>query len=103
MSRIKTKKDYYDLAKNRGFKWLGKMLPKNVHTKTWWECEKGHKWQSTYQNIYQGNGCPGCASNAIKVEKDYYCLAESRGFKWVGVVAPKNIQTKTWWKCEKKT
>jgi hypothetical protein len=30
MKKVKNKKDYYSLAKFRGFVWLGKELPKNT-------------------------------------------------------------------------
>jgi very-short-patch-repair endonuclease len=56
----KTIDDYRFLAEERGFKWVGEKLPKNVVTKTWWECGKGHKWEAVYHNIKTGYGCPYC-------------------------------------------
>jgi len=96
----KTEEDYYKLAKSYGFKWIGNVLPKNNHTKTWWECEKGHRWEAKYNNICSGRGCPYCSGKAKKTEEDYYKLAKSYGFKWVGKILPKNSHMKTWWKCE---
>lgn len=55
----KTKQDYQALAKDRGFKWIGG-LPKRVKDKTGWQCQNGHKWNSNYNNISNGNGCPDC-------------------------------------------
>ena len=97
----KVEKDYHALAKSRGFKWVGGVLPKNTLDSTWWECEKGDKWETSYNNIQQGSGCPVCSGKARKKEKDYHELAKSRGFKWVGEVLPKNNQDPTWWECEK--
>lgn len=96
----KIEEDYHSLAKSRLFKWIGSSFSKNVNTKTWWECENDHRWESTYCNIYNGNGCPRCAGNSVKIEKDYNKLATDRGFSWIGDVSPKNIQIKTWWKCK---
>jgi hypothetical protein len=97
----KTEKDYYELAKSRGFKWVDGVFPKNVRIPTWWECEKcDYRWKTHYNSIQQGRGCPGCANLAIKTEKDYHKLAESRGFKWLGSL-PKNTKDPTWWECEK--
>jgi len=97
----KTKQDYHNLAKSRGFKWIDNKLPKNIMTKTWWECEKGHRWKATYGNIYSGRGCPYCSGKIKKTKQDYINLAKSRGFKWIDNKLPKNIMTKTWWECEK--
>lgn len=97
----KVEKDYLVLAKSRKFKWVGEVFPKNTHTKTLWECKKGHKWKAHYNSIQQGNGCPYCYGIARKIEKDYHVLAESREFLWVGTVLPKNTFIKTTWQCTK--
>jgi hypothetical protein len=51
---------YHLLARARGFRWTGKALPQNTHTKTSWRCKKGHRWQTCYGNIQQGSGCRKC-------------------------------------------
>ena len=101
VAKRKTEKDYHDLAESRGFKWVGEVFPKNVITPTWWECEKGDRWEARYNSIQQGKGCPICAGSVRKTEKDYHELAKSRGFKWVGGYLPKNTGDPTWWECEK--
>jgi very-short-patch-repair endonuclease len=93
--------DYHYLAKSRGFKWADSKLPKYVIDKTWWECEEGHKWEAHYNSIQQGSGCPICSNRVPKTEGDYHDIAKSRGFKWVGVVLPKDTKDITWWECEK--
>jgi hypothetical protein len=52
--------DYHEIAKEKGFEWIGKFLPKNSHTTTDWKCEKGHVWPAQYANIQQNKGCPYC-------------------------------------------
>lgn len=67
----KTEKDYHELAKSRGFKWVGEVLPKNIKDLTWWECEKGDRWETRYHDIQQGGGCPICKDrvNGVQVSK----------------------------------
>ena len=55
----KTPVDYHTLAEERGFRWLGPVVP-NTSTKTSWECEQGHRWEARYGDIQQGGGCPVC-------------------------------------------
>lgn len=98
--RRKTKEDYYALAESRQFKWIDENLPPNVSTKTLWRCDKGHEFETPYNTILQGCGCPYCAGNVKKTEKDYHDLAKSRGFKWVGPRLPVNVHKTTWWKCK---
>ncbi len=94
----KTPDDYYSLAEERGFRWLGPEVP-NIRTKTTWECEQGHRWRSTFHNIRFGSGCPYCAGNRPKTPDDYRALAQERGFRWLGPMPP-NTQTNTGWECD---
>ena len=32
----------------------------NSGKKVWWQCERGHEWESTIHNRNYGNGCPTC-------------------------------------------
>jgi len=95
----KTPQDYHALAAKRGYKWLGPEVP-NVHTKTWWECSKGHQWETMYSHVRQGSGCPYCSGKAPKTPQDYHDLATERGFKWLGPEVA-NVRTKTRWECPK--
>lgn len=94
--------DYHTLAKERGFVWLGPEVCSNS-IKTWWQCNRGHKWEAAYGNISQGKGCPICAMD-IRAEKrrvkpaDYHILADERSFTWLGPKVP-TVSTKTWWEC----
>ena len=55
----KTPADYYALAEERGFQWLGPEVP-TTRAKTFWKCENGHEWEAVYHNIQRGSGCPAC-------------------------------------------
>lgn len=90
--------DYHALAWKRGFRWLGPEAT-NTLTKTWWECEKGHRWETCYSHIQQGRGCPVCAGRARKTPADYHTLAKKRGFRWLGPEVT-NTQAKTVWECK---
>lgn len=100
-ARRKKEQDYQNIANEREFEWIGKKLPPNTGTKTAWRCPEGHVWEACYSNIQQGTGCPHCAGLAWKIEQDYYNLAKERNYEWIGKLFPKNVLTKTWWKCQK--
>ena len=34
-------------------------------TRIWWQCKKGHEWESTIGNRVRGNGCPVCAQEPV--------------------------------------
>lgn len=67
--------------------------------KTAWECESHHRWSASYHEIRGGNGCPYCYGNAPLTMENYYALAGSRGFRWVGPMPPNN-HAPTLWECE---
>ena len=99
---VKTPAEHHALAKERGFSWLGPEVP-NGATKTWWQCSKGHSWETTYDSIRQGSGCPTCACAVIGEKRrhsaeDYAALAASRGFGWLGLPVTDGHSV-TWWQC----
>lgn len=91
--------DYHLLAKKRKFKWLGSTI-KTVMDKTLWECEHKHRWESRYNDIQQGLGCPYCSNRARKIPRDYFALAHDKGYSWLGPEAD-NTHAKTTWQCAK--
>ena len=94
----KTPDDYLDLARVRGFIWLGPIV-NSSNTKTRWQCSVGHSWWSTFQKLQRGSGCPHCASKVPLTKSNYASLAESRGFIWLGPeVANKDQRTN--WQCQ---
>lgn len=98
--RKKTEQDYYRLASDRGFKWLGP-YSKNVNTNTNWRCPEGHEWAAMYSNITRGRGCPECHLNEVRHKpKDFHDLATSKRLEWAGPFVH-NVNEKTWWRCPK--
>ncbi len=99
MSKPKTEQDYYDLADERGFEWLGPVV-NNIQTKTWWRCSRGHRWMARYGSLKYGrrSGCPHCYGNTPLTAEDFRALAEARGWRWLGPEV--NNSTKTGWECE---
>lgn len=95
--------DYASLADERNLIWIGPK-PANTSSKTFWECQNEHTWESTYSKVRSGRGCPIC-SNEIRSEKQrfgpekYIALSEIRGFKWNGPEVP-NSSVDTIWICE---
>jgi len=96
--RRKTPKDYYSLAKERGFKWRGPEVRSNSE-KTFWECSLKHRWEAPYSSIQQGIGCPHCYGTFPKSPSDYRILAEERGFQWLGPEVT-NTKANTAWVCD---
>ncbi len=97
-SRRKQPVDYHNLARSRGFKWLGPTVNR-VCDKTAWRCGQGHEWQTSYQVIRDGGGCTICYQEARRKQPaDYHTLAQQGGFKWLGPF-PKNSTYKTTWQC----
>lgn len=97
-ARLTTQR-YYNLAKERGFKWLGETLPKSG-INTLWQCSNGHKWEAGYYAIRRGNGCPHCAHVAPKTSEDFHAVALKHSIEWLGK-EPVSTRTKTLWRCTK--
>jgi len=41
-----------------------RILPRS-NKKVWWKCKKGHEWQVSIGNRYNGTGCPDCAGKKL--------------------------------------
>jgi hypothetical protein len=96
----KTPEDFRQLAKIKGFTWLGPEVP-NTTTKTRWRCDEEHEFLTTYTVLRasKGKGCPYCAGKAHKKPDDYYKLADRRDYEWLGPVMPPTVFGKTLWCC----
>ena len=99
MSKRKTPEDYRKLGESKGFEWVGPEV-KNTKIKTWWHCSGGHKFESRYNDVDQGHGCPRCAGVIRKTKRDYQTLAMGREFKFLGNKAPGNTKMDVLWECE---
>lgn len=94
--RPKDEEDYHDLAAKHNLRWVGHELPRDVLTKTGWECDHGHLWQARYADLYMDRSCPQCKGMHEKGRKDYEALARWHGIYFVGPI-PQNVRHKTWW------
>lgn len=76
--------------------------------KVWWQCEKGHEWETATGVRTRGSGCPYCSGRrAIKGENDLKTLNAELAKEWhptlngdltpLDVVAGSN--KKVWWQC----
>lgn len=54
-------------ASNKGGKCLSQNI-KNVKDKLLWQCELGHEWRATYNDVQQGRWCPECAGRRKDIE-----------------------------------
>jgi len=98
-TKPKGKEDYLALAQKRGFTWLGPDLPQRTINNTVWQCEFGHRWETNFNAIQRGRGCPFCAGNAKKSIIDYQSLADSRNLILVSNQIPNNVATPAEWEC----
>jgi len=53
--------DYQALAEARGWKWVGKTIPRNTCAVTDWQCEQGHIWKMSYSWVAEKGTCPVCS------------------------------------------
>ena len=88
---------FINLAKAKNGKCLSKTY-NHSHSKLKWQCDKGHQWEATPNNIKQGKWCPICAGNKKLSLKDLNELAEKRGGKCLSVEYI-NCSTKLEWEC----
>jgi superfamily II DNA or RNA helicase len=56
----KTVEDAQALAEGRGFEFLSEKFMR-TKDKYLWQCSEAHKFEATYSNVQQGQGCPHCA------------------------------------------
>ena len=92
------------LAAQRGGRCLSKKYT-NMHTKLWWECAKGHKWDAAPDSIKRGNWCRRCGreksaeSRKLGIELARK-IAKERGGKCLSEVYI-NARSPLLWQCKK--
>jgi len=94
---------YHELAKSRGYRWVGKSVIDTL-TLTQWRCPENHEFPMTYNAFRRGQGCRRCNTNAAGERRrygpeKYRELAAERGIQWLGPTV-ENTGTKTQWLCK---
>ena len=103
----KTDTDYHELAAKRGYQWLGPPVPRVIH-KTRWRCRNGHEWESRYNDISTGYGCPACAGKAVTALNNLGVVHPEIAAEWHptknGTLTPDTVQRSShksvWWRCK---
>lgn len=81
------------------------MVSRQSHRKVWWQCEKGHEWQTTVANRLKA-GCPYCAGKkVINGFNDLETLNVAVALEWHPLkndpLLPSNVlpnsHKKVWW------
>lgn len=101
MASRKTLDDYHQLAETRGIKYISERLPQHILLDAKWQCQKGHTWKATYNNIRKGTRCPHCYPHRrqpLGVD-DYKKLAVEKGMQFIDKSIPQAVRKKYWWKC----
>ncbi len=91
----------------------GKLTPEDVmpgsSKKVWWQCKKGHEYESSIHNKAKGNGCPYCSRRRAWEDNCLATvhpkLAEDWSHSKNGELTPKEVMPKShkkvWWQCKK--
>jgi hypothetical protein len=99
---------YWNIIRN------GNLTPKNVlpksNKKVWWQCDKGHEWQSFVYSMTAGNGCPYCAGQKVCKDNSLAVVEPTLAKEWHptknGELTPNDVThgsgKKVWWLCNKK-
>lgn len=91
---------YHELAVKQGIKWIGIQWPKDVVTKTQWECKKKHKWETTFSHIRRGTKCPLCYWARKKLtQNDFETVGKGKGIRWIPEKQVPSSIEKTLWQC----
>ncbi|ROR28511.1 putative zinc ribbon protein [Mobilisporobacter senegalensis] len=105
---------YPQLTKEWHFIKNGELTPETVssgsHRKVWWQCDKGHEWETSIANRTKGRGCPYCSNKIIQAGfNDLETINPILAKEWHPTknemlfptdVAPSSNK-KVWWKCFK--
>ena len=84
-------------------------VPPSGSRVVWWQCEKGHEWQSTINNRAKGQGCPYCGRRRASSENNLAVVFPEIAAQWhpaknVPVTSDQvspTSRTKFWWICSK--
>ena len=102
------------LSKEWNYEKNGNLRPEHFtvgsHKYVWWQCCKGHEWQSTIKDRNQGNGCPYCSNKKLlQGYNDFLTINPILAKEWNDILNKNlkpfqvfpNSNKKVWWKCKK--
>ena len=103
-----------DLAKQWHSTKNGELTPNDVTTgtnrKVWWQCEKGHIWETSIANrTRSGSGCPYCSGHKACDDNSLQTLNPELAKQWHPIknidLTPNDVTIgsgkKVWWLCPK--
>lgn len=79
------------------------------HKKVWWECQRGHEWQSTVANRSNARGCPYCSGKRVSADNNLLVVNPTLAAEWhqsrnghlkASDVTPGSGR-KVWWACSR--
>ena len=100
----------WDWDRNRMLGYEPHQILLSSSIKPWWQCHKGHSWQSRVCHRNNGIGCPYCSGRRpIKGINDLHtinpALAQEWNYEKNNGLTPSDVLSnsgkKVWWKCEK--
>lgn len=91
--------EYHDYATSKGGLFLSTECVYS-HTKTLWQCDKGHQWEARFNSIKNGTWCPRCSGKMKITIEQLQEHAKSKNGKLISTTY-KNSNTKLLWECEK--
>jgi len=85
------------------------MVRPGSEKKVWWQCDKGHEWESTIYNRTTGSSCPYCSGKRACMDNCLQTLNPELSKQWHrtknGDLTPYDVtiysNKKVWWQCEK--
>jgi hypothetical protein len=75
----------------------------------WWQCNKGHEWETTISTRSSGSGCPECSGRRVGKDNNLFIKFAKIAKEWHPTknkpLTPKDVVSgssrKVWWKCGK--
>ncbi len=64
----------------------GSLDPRSVapfsHKKVWWQCKRGHEWETRIADRSRGSGCPFCAGQKIGSDNNLLAVNPELAHQW---------------------
>ncbi len=91
----------------------GSLNPSSVapfsHKKVWWQCKRGHEWETRISDRSHGRGCPYCAGQKVGSDNNLLAVNPELAHQWHpiknGNLRPSDVtpgsRRKVWWQCKR--